>query len=749
MTPTEGAPIGGSHPPPEPARGWFLTTLGSVRLTGPDAAACARVMAQPKRLAVLVYLAARPAGEPVNRDGILGTLWPEFPTDRAQGNLRNALYFLRRALGGEAIGKQGEALVIAPRTLGCDAAALLDRRSGETPEASLSLYRGEFLDAFHVADAPDFERWVDRTRSALRARAGMIAWSLSAAAEAAGEWISATRYARRAAELSVDVEGATQQVIRLLRRAGDGAAALAEYGRLVLRLEEEFSIPPSPETEALVADIRTHRPSRAVPTGGEGFRGRAHSLAILPLRELGPADGAYLATGLTEDLVTALARLRGIRVVSRASVRRFAKSPPTSMRALQEALGADLVLDGSVQVGGERCRIAVQLIDARTDDLLWAETYDRDLVDVFAVQSDVALRIARTLEAELSPREHRQLRRPATASLRAWQLYLKGREVVGRRDPREAARAITLFRRALEEDEGFALAWVGLADALLVRTTTGAGDWTEATRSATRAVHRALECDPDLGEARATLGIIHSFIDWDPAGAEREFRRAVELSPGYATAHQWYGNWLCAFGRAEEGLAELAAAVDLDPLSPPVSEGLGLGLYHAGRVAEAEAQLRQMLERDPDYWRGHVCLAMCRMSAGRPEDAAADLVKAWEAGAYGAAARPAEAREAARRLRRGGENTLEYLVEQVRSRSGESSMLHVVTIVLLMFLGRHDAALAALAAMRREWLPLLAWFAPVFDAVAPDPRFRRVMERAGVMLPRWRGSGGSGGQRGR
>lgn len=714
-----------------------LGTLGPVELRGPDPATCARVVSQPKRLALLAYLAARPPGGPVSRDRIVATFWPELPAGRAQGNLRHALYWLRRELGSELLVSQGPAVGVSTSHLYCDAAILLGE-SEEAPETLLGLYRGEFLDALHLSGTPDFERWVDRTRATLRARASELAWTLAGRAEAAGEWITAARHARRAAALAVDVEGATQRLIRLLDRAGDRAAAVAEYERLAAELKREFGIVPSPETTALIDRVRDRTARDPVPPAPVA-EGRPRSLAVLPFEDLSEGAGAFLANGLGEDLLTALARIRGVRVVSRTSVRRFTIQPPPSMRAVRDLLGVDLVLEGSVQLHGERCRITVQLIDARDDEHLWAETYDRALSDVFAVQSDVALRITRSLATELSPREHRRLRRPLTTSVRVWQLYRKGREAWSRRTADAARRAATLFNRALELDERFAPAWVGLADAHIVLATVGGGSLHPAHGAAQRAIERALELDPESGEARATVGLIKTFFQPDPPGAGRAYREAVELSPGYATAHQWYGNWLCAHGEPEAGLAELALATDLDPLSPVVSDSVGLALLHLGRLGEAEAQFRQTLELDPDFWRARLGSAVCRGMGGDLATAAAELIGVWRAGGFGT--NPADAGEAERLLQHDAPAALEQLLRSARARGGDST-IRVIEIVLLMLLARHDEALAALLAGRRQgWLGTVLLYAPILDPLAARPQFRRLMEGRRQLMLRWRQAG--------
>lgn len=716
-----------------------LRTLGSVELMGGDRAAAARVMAQPKRLAVLVYLAARPAGERVSRDRLLVTFWPELSSDRARAGLRNALYFLRRTLGAAALPGSGGSVGVSAEHVSCDAADLLGDPGGRSAASLLELYRGEFLDGLHVSDAPDFERWVDRMRAGLRSRAAELAWSLSERAESAGEWITAAGHARRAADLAVDVEGASQRLIRLLDRAGDRAAALAEFDRLESWLEMEFGVPPSPETIALADEVRGRRvvagsDVRSIRPAAAGRQAR--SLAVLPFDDL-TGDAGVLAAGLAEDLITALAALRGIRVVSRTSVMRFASERPGSMRDVREVLGVDLVLEGSVRLDGERVRVTVQLIDALQDQHLWAETYDRLLTGLFEVQSDVALRVARALDVELSPRQHRRLRHAPTQSLEAYQLYLQGRDVWSHRKQRDAFRAIDLYQRALEIDPDFVLAWVGVADAHLIRVLTGSDGIPGPAKEARTAIERALAADPSSGEAMATLGLILAFIDWDLEAGGRAHRRSIELSPGHASAHQWCGQWLTAIGRSEEGLAEVDIALELDLLSPAVNDGKALGLYYSDRVDEAMAMFERTLELDPDYWRAWLGLFCCHAGRGDLLAATRALIRAWEGGAAGG--RRAEALEAETKLESGVDEALEYLHELAGQRAALSFSARCIEVLLRIFTGRHEDALDSLEQARAERsLGLMIVFGPALDPLAGNARFQALMENAGLMLPRWR-----------
>ena len=396
----------------------------------------------------------------------------------------------------------------------------------------------------------------------------------------------------------------------------------------------------------------------------------------------------------------------------------------------------DLVLEGSVQVYGDRVRITAQLIDAARDAHVWGQSYDRPLADVFEAQSDVALRVARALEAELSPREHDRLRRPPTLDSRAWQLYLRGRKVWANRDPAAADEAERLFLAALDLDTRFAQAWVGLADARLVKASTGAASLSDTVAAAKDALSRALDCDPELGEAHASMGILRTFLEPDLTAARRDYRRAIELSPGYASAHQWYGNSLCALGEAEEGLSELALAFDLDPLAPAVGDSLGLGYYHLGRIDEAEAIFRDVLAHDPGFWRGHLSLAMCHWSRGDVAAATEAFVEVWAGGGYGAT--PREALEARSRLGNDVGPALEILLASARSRLSHVPGIRVPEILLLMLAGRDEEALAAMEAARVDGsLGFILMYAPALDPLSNHPAFRSTMEGAGMWLPRW------------
>jgi tetratricopeptide (TPR) repeat protein len=258
------------------------------------------------------------------------------------------------------------------------------------------------------------------------------------------------------------------------------------------------------------------------------------------------------------------------------------------------------ILEGGVQRSGERVRINAQLIDAATDEHLWAEQYNRELTDVFAIQTDVALQIAGALKARLSADERGQLERRPTESLEAWNLYLQGRYLWNKRTREGLESGIEYFERAIELDQEYALAWVGVADSYTILATWGYMSPEEALAKASVAATRALQIDETLGEAHVAKAAILA-EEWDWAAAGAAYARGLELSPGYATGHQWRGTYLGTTGRVEECLRELELAQELDPLSLIITANLGMTLGWLGRFDEAEATLRRALDLDPDF----------------------------------------------------------------------------------------------------------------------------------------------------
>jgi TolB-like protein/cytochrome c-type biogenesis protein CcmH/NrfG len=362
------------------------------------------------------------------------------------------------------------------------------------------------------------------------------------------------------------------------------------------------------------------RAGTASPTTG------GRSIAVLPFTNLSPdPENEYFSDGVTEEILTALTKLGHLKVISRTSVMQY-KGTTKSVRQIGRELDVGAVLEGSVRRAGQRVRITAQLIESETDTHLWAENYDRDLDDIFAIQTDVAEPIVEALRVQLSPREKARIAERPTESVEAYQWYLKGRFFLARRTEHALERSIQGFRKALAGDPSFALAWVGLADAYALLPLYSDSPIEEAVAEARAAAGRALALDPALGEAHAALGLIADQLwEWDEA--DREHRKGIALNPGYATGHHWYGVSLIYSGRLDEAIDTLRRALELDPLSLPIHGGLLTAYAYARRYKEAVEIGQKVIEMDPAYPSVRNNLAETYDLMGRFEEA----LEQWDA----------------------------------------------------------------------------------------------------------------------
>lgn len=346
------------------------------------------------------------------------------------------------------------------------------------------------------------------------------------------------------------------------------------------------------------------------------------SIAVRPLENLtGDEETEYFSDGITEDIIAQLSKVRDLKVISRTSIMQYKLSDKTA-REIGAELNVATVLEGTVRRQGDRVRIVSQLIDAASDEHLWAETYDRELTDVFDLQSEVAQDIARALQATISPGERSLMQRRPTDDVEAHNLYLRGRYQWNRRTRAGLESAVDYFDQATGRDSAYGPAWAGLADAYLLLGSYQYMAEPEAIIQTKLAVGRALALDERLAEAHATRGqVLRSERDW--AGEERAYLRAIELNPNYATAHQWYATLLAALDRPEDALREIRRAEVLDPLSIAISVTHGVVLFVNGDYAGAIEQLNRTLELDPNYFSALVWLLDSYIETGRPEDALA------------------------------------------------------------------------------------------------------------------------------
>ena len=353
------------------------------------------------------------------------------------------------------------------------------------------------------------------------------------------------------------------------------------------------------------------------------------SIAVLPFDNLSrDPDNAYFAEGVQDEILTRLAKVADLKVISRTSTQRF-KSAPSDLREIAKQLGVMHIVEGSVQKSSDQVRVNVQLINALTDAHLWADTFDRKLTDIFAVESDIAKTIADTLQAKLSGSEKTAMSKQPTANPEAYELYLKGRFFWNKRTANDLRKAIEYFNQATEKDPNYALAYAGAAQAWLLLPGYGGGGPNDCFPQADTAAKKALSLDDNSADAHAALAMVKQLYDFDLVGAIAEFERAIKLDPNNATAHHWFANHsLAAAGQTEREIAEMKRALELDPLSLIINTNVGEAYIYAQRYDDAIAQLRKTVEMDGSFYFARYLLGNALELKGKLPEAMAEYQKA-------------------------------------------------------------------------------------------------------------------------
>jgi eukaryotic-like serine/threonine-protein kinase len=457
--------------------------------------------------------------------------------------------------------------------------------------------------------------------------------------------------------------------------------------------------------------------------------GTIRSLAVLPLENLShDPDQEYFADGMTETLITNLSKIDTLRVVSRTSAMQY-KGTRKKLPEIAKELNVDGVLEGSVMRSGTRVRITAQLLQARTDRHVWADTYDRELGDILKLQSEVAQAVAQQVRIQLTPEQQARLRSAPAVNPKAYEAYLKGSSYRPTGTQVAIKQAQGYFEEAIREDPRFALAYVGLADCYL---DLGAYRWIppqDAYRHGSEAIHKALELDGTLGEAHSSLGYLNWQYSWDWQSAEREFRQAIDLNPNYVEAHitlVWYLAWS---GRSDEASAEARKIRSFDPAYPFMSFDESGVYYHQRNYKPLIEAGQRSVITNPNLWSGHYYLAVGYEGSGQLEQAVAEYQRAVDlsqrdsdtiaglAHAYAAMGKRAEA---------------EKILGDLQRQSKTSYVSPYMIAVIYSGLGQNDKAFVFLEKAYQERSPDIAYFLRAdlrVDTLRPDPRFQDLLRR--------------------
>jgi TolB-like protein/Tfp pilus assembly protein PilF len=452
------------------------------------------------------------------------------------------------------------------------------------------------------------------------------------------------------------------------------------------------------------------------------------SIAVLPFGAIGTDAEEYLCLGLADALITKLSNIRNVVVRPTNAVLKYAGQRPTLTTAGRD-LKVDALLDGRVQRFGDRIRVTVQLVRTSDGSVLWGDAFEEQFTNIFALQDSISERVAHSLVSNLSNREREQLARRYTEKPEAYQLYLKGRYSWNRRTGVGFRKAIEYFEQAIELDPNFAAAYAGIADCYSSLGWFMILPPNEAYPKAKIAALRALEMDKELSEAHASLAWVALNYDWNFAEAEQAFKRAIELEPNYATAHQWHAFNLMAMGRFDEAVAESKRANEIDPSSLSINVAVGTALYFSRQYAAAAEQFRKSIELDPVHTGPRIWLSRTYAQRNEFDLAIAEAQKAlslddsgdnraWLAYCYAVAGRRSETRRELAKLTRSTEPTsvTPYFLAAVHAGLGENA----------------EAVrwLEKAYEQRSDWMPYLRADS-TFDGLREDRRFTALLTRIG------------------
>lgn len=637
-----------------------LRTFGGLALRLPQQHDPQPLQGQSKRLALLTYLAlATPRGFH-RRDVLLAMFWPESDESRARQALRQALYVLRNELGeGVVVNRGEEEIGLDWEAVWCDAEAFEQALSAGDYERALELYRGDLLPGFHIADAPDFARFLDGERARYRREAAAAAWELAVHSAEAEDAVSAVRWARRAVAIEPLEEERLRTVIAKLDELGDRTAAIGLFEDFARRLADDYELEPAPETLDLVASVRarsvaarpatvpqdrsaapaaepdvgataraTHRRSRrtvvvvaaaiALALTWPAFNllrrltgppwAAAPRIAVLPLQNVGATEDEWFAVGMTDEITSRLASVGGLAVIARQSTSQYRGSTKPA-REIAEELDADYLLEGTVQTvrrddGRAEVRIRPQLIRGSDETHVWSEMFTVPLLagEIIRMQTEVADQVARALDVTIRGAEPGELDPLPTSNTEAYEYFLRGREYdVGAASEQDLRIAVQMYERAVELDPGFAVAYAALAEAHLHLWWRFYDRRAERLTSARAALDQALALDSLLPEAQIARGY---YYYWGLL----EYDTALEAFEAARTSRRYSADLLYGIGsinrrrgRLDEALENLFLAAEANPRSALIARDIANTYAFMRNTVEAERYFHRAISLDPGW----------------------------------------------------------------------------------------------------------------------------------------------------
>lgn len=753
-----------------------LRILGGAALEDESSSIAGRAV-QPRRIALLAVLGLAPRRS-LSRDKLVALLWPESDSEQARHLLSVAVYELRKALGEETIITKREELTLS-NDVAIDAVHFEQAVAAADYERAAALYGGPLLDGFHISDAPDFEHWVDAERSHLARRYAEALEKLAQQRADAGDTGAALAAWRKLAAHDPYSARYACSLMLALEAAGDRAGALQHARTHSALLHEEFGAQPDPDVEALANRLRhTPRDATIAPAplntrppattnsirpprrrhliGGatvliamfvalivwQGNRNETSganaeavpSIAVLLFDNVSANDSStYFSDGLSDAIINALSRVPGLRVASRSSSFQF-RTPRDDPRDIGRQLDVDYVLEGSVRMSADRITIGAQLVNTSDAFQVWSDDYDVPFVmaNFLQIQEEIAQAVVGALAARLGRQSaSARIATELPKDMRALESFVSGSRAYHRRTVYDLQRAVAHFDTAIAREPGYARAHAAMAEvyALLGAYDYGALPPQTAFATARAAARRALAIDPNLAEAHNALASVLFNYDWDWSGAEREFVRAIQLSPSYAPAHHWYALLLQCAGREREALQAITRARELDPLSPVIGTALARHYYLARRTDEAIAGYRRIAETDSTFVTARVGLGLSLAARGEYQSAIEQyqtaqrllpartpLIDGLMANAYG--------RLGARA------NALEH-VASIKAVASRRYVPAEYLAVAYIGLGDNDRAFEALEqafANRSAGLAYLE-IEPLVDPLRTDPRFTTFIEK--------------------